>query len=87
LGNSQALEQQLKAMLEQQQQAPQPNYIAGNLLNLLVHAKRFTRLRLFRANGFANRLAAGSTWQSQFRNADLDNLYVCRDVVAFHQSL
>jgi len=34
---SQALEQQLKAMLEQQQQAPQPNYTAGKLLNLLVH--------------------------------------------------
>jgi len=37
-GNPQALELQLKAMLEQQQQqALQPNYMAGNLLNLLVH--------------------------------------------------
>ena len=37
--NQQATEQQLKSMLEQQQQqAPlQPNYLAGNLLNLLVH--------------------------------------------------
>src|SRR5919202_1538872 len=38
-GNLQPIEQQLKAMLEQQQQqAPRsPNYIAGNLLNLLVY--------------------------------------------------
>ena len=38
-GNLQLIEQQLKAMLEQQQQqAPRPpNYIAGNLLNLLVY--------------------------------------------------
>jgi len=43
-GNPQALELQLKAMLEQQQQPLQPNYMAGNLLNLLVSAKRFTRL-------------------------------------------
>jgi WD40 repeat protein len=44
LGSAQAIEQQLKAMLEQQRslQHPrnsptQPNYVAGNLLNLLVH--------------------------------------------------
>ncbi|AGY56986.1 hypothetical protein GKIL_0740 [Gloeobacter kilaueensis JS1] len=37
-GHSQVLEQRLKTMLEQQQrQAPQPDYLAGNLLNLLVH--------------------------------------------------
>jgi WD40 repeat protein/transcriptional regulator with XRE-family HTH domain len=36
-GNAQAIEQQLKAMLKLQQQALQPNYLAGNLLNLLVH--------------------------------------------------
>ncbi|WZF20352.1 NB-ARC domain-containing protein [Nostoc sp. UHCC 0302] len=36
-GNSQAIEQQLKAMLKRQQQTLQPNYLAGNLLNLLVH--------------------------------------------------
>ncbi|XGV96578.1 MAG: NB-ARC domain-containing protein [Leptolyngbya sp. BL-A-14] len=44
LGNTQAIEQQLKIMLEQQRPLPhlrnsttQLNYIAGNLLNLLVH--------------------------------------------------
>jgi transcriptional regulator with XRE-family HTH domain len=35
-GNPQVIEQQLQAMLERQQ-APQSNYFAGNLLNLLVH--------------------------------------------------
>ena len=37
-GSSQVLEQHLKVMLERQQQAPlQHDYLAGNLLNLLVH--------------------------------------------------
>jgi hypothetical protein len=36
-GKSQPLEQKLKTLLEQQQQVPQPDYMAGNLLNLLVH--------------------------------------------------
>ena len=35
-GNPQVIEQQWKAMLEKQQ-APQSNYFAANLLNLLVH--------------------------------------------------
>jgi len=34
---SQALEQQLKAMLEQQQQAPQPNYMLATCSTCLVH--------------------------------------------------
>ncbi|WZF20347.1 NB-ARC domain-containing protein [Nostoc sp. UHCC 0302] len=45
LGSKQAIKQQLKAMLEQQQRplqhlrssTTQPNYVAGNLLNLLIH--------------------------------------------------
>ncbi|MBD2066410.1 hypothetical protein H6F93_02520 [Leptolyngbya sp. FACHB-671] len=36
-GSSQAIEQQLKVMLKHQQQSPQSHYVAGNLLNLLVH--------------------------------------------------
>jgi WD40 repeat protein len=72
LGNSQALEQQLKAMLEQQQQAPQPNYIAGNLLNLLVHLQSdlqgcdFSELTVRQADLRQVNLA-----RVNFRNADL----------------
>jgi WD40 repeat protein len=72
LGNSQALEQQLKAMLEQQQQAPQPNYIAGNLLNLLVHLQSdlqgcdFSELSVWQADLRQINLAGVN-----FRNADL----------------
>jgi WD40 repeat protein len=73
LGNSQALEQQLKTMLEQQQQqAPQPNYIAGNLLNLLVHLQSnlrgcdFSELSVWQADLRQVNLAGVN-----FRNADL----------------
>lgn len=72
-GNSQALEQQLKTMLEQQQQqAPQPNYIAGNLLNLLVHLQSnlrgcdFSELTVWQADLRQVNLAGVN-----FRNADL----------------
>ncbi len=72
-GNSQALEQQLKAMLEQQQQAPlQPNYLAGNLLNLLVHLQAdlrgcdFSALTVWQADLRQVNLAGVN-----FRNADL----------------
>ncbi len=72
-GNSQALEQQLKTMLEQQQQqAPQPNYLAGNLLNLLVHLQcnlrdcDFSELAVWQADLRQVNLAGVN-----FRNADL----------------
>jgi WD40 repeat protein len=72
-GNSQALEQQLKTMLEQQQQqAPQPNYIAGNLLNLLVHLQSnlrgcdFSELTVWQAD-----LRQVNLTGVNFRNADL----------------
>ncbi|WP_404783137.1 NB-ARC domain-containing protein [Altericista sp. CCNU0014] len=73
-GNSHALEQQLKTMLEQQQQqAPlQPNYIAGNLLNLLVHLQSdlrgcdFSELTVWQADLRQINLAGVN-----FRNADL----------------
>jgi uncharacterized protein YjbI with pentapeptide repeats len=54
--NPQAIQQQLKAMLERQQQAPQSNYLAGNLLNLLVHLQTdlrgcdFSELTLWQAD-------------------------------------
>lgn len=72
LGNSQALEQQLKTLLEQQQQAPQPNYMAGNLLNLLVHLQSnlrgcdFSELAVWQADLRQVNLAGVN-----FRNADL----------------
>jgi WD40 repeat protein/transcriptional regulator with XRE-family HTH domain len=72
-GNLQAIEQQLKAMLEQQQQAPRsPNYIAGNLLNLLVHLQAdlrgcdFSALTVWQADLRQVNLAGVN-----FRNADL----------------
>ncbi|BAY48665.1 WD-40 repeat protein [Scytonema sp. HK-05] len=73
-GNPQALQQQLKAMLErQQQQAPRsPNYIAGNLLNLLVHLQAdlrgcdFSALTVWQADLRQVNLAGVN-----FRNADL----------------
>ncbi|WP_346294132.1 NB-ARC domain-containing protein [Sphaerothrix gracilis] len=72
-GNSQALEQQLKTLLkQQQQQAPQSNYIAGNLLNLLVHLQSnlrdcdFSYLAVWQADLRQVNLAGGN-----FRNADL----------------
>ncbi len=71
-GNSQALEQQLKTLLAQQQQAPQPNYIAGNLLNLLVHLQSdlrgcdFSALTVWQADLRQVNLAGVN-----FRNADL----------------
>jgi WD40 repeat protein len=70
---SQILEQQLKTMLEQQQQqALQPNYIAGNLLNLLVHLQSdlrgcdFSGLTVWQADLRQVNLAGVN-----FRNADL----------------
>ncbi|AFY91095.1 WD-40 repeat-containing protein (plasmid) [Chroococcidiopsis thermalis PCC 7203] len=73
LGNSQALELQLKTMLaQQQQQVPQPNYIAGNLLNLLVHLQSdlrgcdFSELSVWQADLRQVNLAGVN-----FRSADL----------------
>ena len=72
-GNSQAIEQQLRAMLKrQQQQAPQPNYLAGNLLNLLVNLQSdlrgydFSELAVWQADLRQVNLAGVN-----FRNADL----------------
>lgn len=73
-GNPQAIEQQLKAMLEQQQQQAlrPPNYIAGNLLNLLVHLQSdlrgcdFSELTVWQADLRQVNLAGVN-----FRNADL----------------
>ncbi|MBD2102805.1 NB-ARC domain-containing protein [Leptolyngbya sp. FACHB-261] len=71
-GNSQAIEQQLKTILEQQQQAPQPNYLAGNLLNLLVHLQSnlrgcdFSELTVWQAD-----LRQVNLTGVNFRNADL----------------
>ncbi|KGF71493.1 hypothetical protein DO97_19265 [Neosynechococcus sphagnicola sy1] len=73
-GNPQAIEQQLKVILKrQQQQAPhQPNYIAGNLLNLLVHLQADLRgcdlseLTIWQADLRQTNLAG-----TNFRNADL----------------
>jgi WD40 repeat protein len=72
-GNLHTLEQQLKAMLQwQQQQAPQPNYFAGNLLNLLVHLQidlrhcDFSELAVWQADLRQANLSGVS-----FRNADL----------------
>ncbi|MDF5717994.1 MAG: NB-ARC domain-containing protein [Rhizonema sp. NSF051] len=63
-GNPQAIEQQLKAMLKlQQQQVPrQPNYIAGNLLNLLVHLQSDLR---------SCDLSALAVWQADLRQVNL----------------
>jgi len=62
-GNPHAIEQQLKAMLEQQQQqAPQPNYVAGNLLNLLVHLQADLRGCDF---------SALTVWQADLRQINL----------------
>ncbi|OUL31549.1 hypothetical protein BV372_20125 [Nostoc sp. T09] len=72
-GNSSAIEQQLKNMLEQQQQqAPLPDYMAGNLLNLLVHLQSklrgcdFSELAIWQADLRQVNLAGVN-----FRNADL----------------
>ena len=73
-GNPQAIEQQLKAMLrQQQQQAPlQSNYMAGNLLNLLVHLQSdlrgcdFSELTVWQADLRQVNLAGVN-----FRSADL----------------
>jgi WD40 repeat protein/transcriptional regulator with XRE-family HTH domain len=82
-GKPQALEQQLKAMLDQQQQqAPRslraaplgqsPNYLAGNILNLLVHLQAdlrgcdFSALTVWQADLRQVNLAGVN-----FRNADL----------------
>ncbi len=72
LGKSQALEQRLKTLLEQQKQAPQPDYMAGNLLNLLVHLQSnlrgcdFSELTVRQADLRQVNLAGVN-----FRNADL----------------
>jgi WD40 repeat protein len=71
-GHLQAIEQQLKAMLERQQQAPQSNYLAGNLLNLLVHLQAdlrgwdFSELSLLQAD-----LRQVNLVGVNLRNADL----------------
>jgi WD40 repeat protein/transcriptional regulator with XRE-family HTH domain len=72
-GRSQAIEQQLKAMLKhQQQQSFQSNYVAGNLLNLLVHLQSdlrgydFSELAVWQADLRQVNLAGVN-----FRNADL----------------
>ncbi|MBD3884902.1 hypothetical protein IFO70_24510 [Phormidium tenue FACHB-886] len=72
-GNPQAIEQQLKVMLkQQQQQAPQSNYVTGNLLNLLVHLQSdlrsydFSELAVWQADLRQVNLAGVN-----FRNADL----------------
>ena len=72
-GNAPALEQQLKTLLEQQQQqTPQPNYIAGNLLNLLVYLQSnlrgcdFSELTIWQAD-----LRQVNLTGVNFRNADL----------------
>jgi WD40 repeat protein/transcriptional regulator with XRE-family HTH domain len=73
-GNSPAIEQQLKAMLTCQQQASQSNYVAGNLLNLLVHLQSnlrgcdFSELAVWQADLRQVNLAGVN-----FRNADLAN--------------
>ncbi len=61
-GHPQAIEQQLKAMLERQQQAPQSNYLAGNLLNLLIHLQADLRGWDF---------SELSLWQADLRQANL----------------
>ncbi|MDX2243589.1 MAG: NB-ARC domain-containing protein [Leptolyngbyaceae cyanobacterium bins.302] len=72
-GNPQAIEQQLKAVLEwQQQRLPQSSYIAGNLLNLLVHLQAdigncdFSEMAVWQADLRHTNLAGVN-----FRNADL----------------
>jgi WD40 repeat protein/transcriptional regulator with XRE-family HTH domain len=67
------IERQLKAMLKQQQQAPQPsNYITGNLLNLLVYLQAdlrdcdFSELVVWQADLRQINLAGVN-----FHNADL----------------
>jgi WD40 repeat protein len=70
-GNLSALEQQLKTLLKQQQ-VSQPNYIAGNLINLLVHLQSnlqgcdFSELTVWQADLRQVNLAGVN-----FRNADL----------------
>ncbi|QLE44647.1 hypothetical protein FD723_03760 [Nostoc sp. C052] len=61
-GKSQSLEQQLKNLLEQQKQAPQPNYLAGNLLNLLVHLQSNLR---------GCDLSELAVWQADLRQVNL----------------
>lgn len=62
LGSPQAIEQQLQAMLKRQQQAPQPNYVAGNLLNLFVHLQ--SDLRGYDFSGL-------TVWQADLRQVNL----------------
>lgn len=70
--NSLALEQQLKNQLKQQQQAPLSHYLAGNLLNLLVHLQSnldgcdFSDLTVWQAD-----LRQVNLVGVHFRNADL----------------
>jgi hypothetical protein len=61
-GTSPAPEQPLKTLLEQQKQAPQPDYIAGNLLNLLVHLQADLR---------GCDLSELAVWQADLRQANL----------------
>ncbi len=69
-GNLQPIEQQLKAMLEQQQQqAPRPpNYIAGNLLNLLVYLQADLRNCDF---------SELTVWQADLRQVNLTGVNFC----------
>ncbi|HEY9663249.1 MAG TPA: pentapeptide repeat-containing protein, partial [Allocoleopsis sp.] len=59
-GNADAIEQQSKALL--QQQSLQPNYLAGNLLNLLSYLQRDLR-------GYD--LSELTVWQADLRQANL----------------
>ncbi|MEE3719401.1 NB-ARC domain-containing protein [Tumidithrix elongata RA019] len=62
-----AIEQQLKAMLEQQ--VPQPsNYLVGNLLNLLVHSQSDLRGWDF---------SSLTVWQADLRQANLTGVNFC----------
>ena len=72
LDNPQAMQQQLKAMLERQRRSPQLNYMAGNLFNLLVHLQTdlrgcdFSELTIWQAD-----LRQVNLTGVDFRNADL----------------
>ncbi|NUN66816.1 hypothetical protein HCU40_19140 (plasmid) [Pseudanabaena biceps] len=66
-GNLEAIEQQLKTMLEKQ--APQSsNYLVGNLLNLLVHLQR--DLRGCNFSGL-------TVWQADLRQVNLTGVNFC----------
>ena len=66
--NSSAIEQQLKTLLKQQQQASQPNYIAGNLINLLVHLQSNLRGCDF---------SELTVWQADLRQVNLAGVNFC----------